>query len=40
MTETVSRIAKAAGAKCYADPFLSSASPDKLVGRLTGWFQH
>ena len=40
MTETVSRIAKAAGAKCYADPFLSSAGPDKLVGRLTGWFQH
>jgi 3-phenylpropionate/trans-cinnamate dioxygenase ferredoxin reductase subunit len=43
MTETVSRIAKSAGAKCYADPFVSSASivgPDKLVERLIGWFQH
>ena len=40
MTETVSRIANAAGAKCYADPFRSSASPDKLVERLIGWFQH
>jgi NAD(P)H-flavin reductase/ferredoxin len=39
MTEAVSRIAKAAGAKCYADPFLSGASPDKLVGRFAGWFQ-
>jgi NAD(P)H-flavin reductase/ferredoxin len=39
VTETVSRIAKAAGAKCYADPFLSNASPDKPAGRLTGWFQ-
>jgi NAD(P)H-flavin reductase/ferredoxin len=43
MTETVSRIAKTAGAKCYADPFVSSSSiagPDKLVERLIGWFQH
>jgi 3-phenylpropionate/trans-cinnamate dioxygenase ferredoxin reductase subunit len=43
MTENVSQIAKTAGAKCYADPFVSSASiagPDKLVGRLIGWFQH
>jgi 3-phenylpropionate/trans-cinnamate dioxygenase ferredoxin reductase subunit len=43
ITEAVSRIAKAAGVKCYADPFVSSASiggPDKLVERLIGWFQH
>jgi NAD(P)H-flavin reductase len=43
MTENVSRIAKVAGAKCYADPFVPStsiAAPDKLVERFIGWFQH
>src|ERR1700761_4577686 len=43
MTEAVSRIAKIAGAKCYADPFVQSesiAGPAKLVGRLIGWFHH
>ena len=43
MTETVARIAKAAGAKCYTDPFLSSArsaEPNRLVERLTGWLQY
>ncbi len=43
MTETVARIAKAAGAKCYTDPFHSSArsaEPNKLVERLTGWLQY
>ena len=42
MTETVSRIAKTAGAKCYADPFVQSesiAGPDTLAERLIGWFQ-
>jgi NAD(P)H-flavin reductase len=43
MTEAVSRIARDAGARCYADPFVpspSTAGPDTLVERLIGWFQH
>jgi NAD(P)H-flavin reductase/ferredoxin len=41
MTERVARIARAAGAKCYTDPFLSnarSAEQNKLMERLIGWF--
>src|SRR6267154_936336 len=29
MTESVARISRAAGARCYADPFTSSAKPDE-----------
>ena len=41
MTESVGRIAKAAGAKCYTDPFTSNAKltdQEKLAQRVTGWF--
>ena len=41
MTECVARIAKAAGAKCYTDPFTSNAKltgQEKLPQRVTGWF--
>lgn len=41
MTETVARIAAAAGAKCYTDPFVSNASEDGqagLIARVVGWF--
>jgi NAD(P)H-flavin reductase/ferredoxin len=37
MTEAVARLAKAAGAKCYADPFLANAKPlqtSNLIGRV------
>jgi NAD(P)H-flavin reductase len=40
MTEHVAWIAKSAGAKCYTDPFVSSAQPaehSNLVERLIGW---
>ena len=40
MTEAVAQLARAAGAKCYTDPFVSSsepANPATVVGRLTGW---
>ena len=40
MTEAVAQIARAAGAKCYTDPFVASsrpADPATVVGRLTGW---
>jgi NAD(P)H-flavin reductase/ferredoxin len=43
MTERVARIARAAGAKCHTDPFISSARSNKqkkLVQRLTGWLDH
>jgi NAD(P)H-flavin reductase len=43
ITERVARIAKAAGAKCYTDPFLSNAKlaeQNKLMGRLIGWLDH
>jgi 3-phenylpropionate/trans-cinnamate dioxygenase ferredoxin reductase subunit len=43
MTERVARLAKAAGAKCYTDPFLSNpklAEHNKLMKRLTGWLDH
>jgi len=41
MTESVARIARAAGAKCYTDPFTPSARPDEgtnLMTRFTGLF--
>jgi 3-phenylpropionate/trans-cinnamate dioxygenase ferredoxin reductase subunit len=41
MTEGVARIAKAAGAKCYTDPFTSNTKltgQEKLAQRVTGWF--
>jgi 3-phenylpropionate/trans-cinnamate dioxygenase ferredoxin reductase subunit len=40
MTERVARTAKAAGAKCYTDPFVAnakSAEHNKLMERLIGW---
>jgi len=40
MTEHVARIAKAAGAKCYTDPFVPNAKlaeHNKLMERLIGW---
>ena len=41
MTECVARIARAAGAKCYADPFTSKAKltgQEQLAQRVAGWF--
>ncbi|MGB8399998.1 2Fe-2S iron-sulfur cluster-binding protein [Bradyrhizobium sp.] len=41
MTDSVARIAMAAGARCYTDPFLPDAKPAEqvhLMSRLTGWF--
>jgi len=41
LTETVARVARAAGSVCYADPFVASlgASEDVgLIGRVAGWF--
>jgi 3-phenylpropionate/trans-cinnamate dioxygenase ferredoxin reductase subunit len=43
MTESVARIARAAGVRCYTDPFVSSAKSDEppsLVGRVTGWLSN
>ncbi|MGC2319008.1 MAG: hypothetical protein WA615_21340, partial [Bradyrhizobium sp.] len=40
MTESVARIARAAGARCYADPCVSSGTPVEqatLMTRLAGW---
>jgi 3-phenylpropionate/trans-cinnamate dioxygenase ferredoxin reductase subunit len=40
MTEEVARIARAAGARCYADPFVSKVRPVKtssLMSRVTDW---
>ncbi len=41
MTEAVAKIARAAGARCHCDPFVSSAQPSEqsggLIERLTGW---
>jgi NAD(P)H-flavin reductase/ferredoxin len=40
MTESVARISRAAGARCYADPFVSHAKSTEqitLMGRLSGW---
>jgi len=41
LTETVARVARAAGTVCYADPFVANlgASEDAgLIGRVAGWF--
>jgi NAD(P)H-flavin reductase/ferredoxin len=41
MTESVARISRAAGARCYADPFTSSAKPEEsasLMTRFAGLF--
>jgi NAD(P)H-flavin reductase/ferredoxin len=41
MTESVARIAKAAGARCFTDPFVPEAKPARqanLMTRFTGWF--
>ncbi len=41
MTESVARIARAAGARCYTDPFVSNTKPSEpttLMARLSGWF--
>jgi 3-phenylpropionate/trans-cinnamate dioxygenase ferredoxin reductase subunit len=43
MTESVARIAKAAGARCYTDPFVPSANlveSPSLVARVTGWLNN
>jgi hypothetical protein len=43
MTERVARIAKAAGARCYSDPFVSNAKlaeHSKLMERVIGWLDH
>jgi NAD(P)H-flavin reductase/ferredoxin len=41
MTDAVAKIARAAGARCYCDPFVSSGQPSEqgsnLMGRLAGW---
>ena len=40
MTDAVARIAKAAGARCYTDPFVQEhKGPEQagLMSRLTGW---
>jgi hypothetical protein len=40
MTDAVARIAKAAGARCYTDPFVQeprTAEQSGLMSRLTGW---
>jgi len=39
MTEAVARLAKAAGAKCYTDPFeANTAATSNLMVRMAGWF--
>jgi NAD(P)H-flavin reductase/ferredoxin len=40
VTENVARIARAAGARCYTDPFVSSARQATMVGRLAGWLNN
>src|SRR5207302_7674648 len=40
LTDHVARVAKAAGARCYTDPFVSNAkhtAQSKLMSRLAGW---
>jgi NAD(P)H-flavin reductase len=40
MTDAIAKIARASGARCYCDPFVSSAQPSEqggnLMGRLAG----
>ncbi|WP_024514707.1 2Fe-2S iron-sulfur cluster-binding protein [Bradyrhizobium sp. Tv2a-2] len=41
MTEAVAKIAAAAGARCYTDPFVSNPGEDEqagLIARVVGWF--
>lgn len=41
MTDSVARMARAAGARCYTDPFVAETSlpgQASMVRRLTGWF--
>ena len=41
MTDSVAHMAKAAGARCYTDPFVANASPPDRAGLMTrfnGWF--
>jgi len=40
MTEAVAKLAAAAGARCYTDPFVSTPSDDDagLLARVVGWF--
>jgi 3-phenylpropionate/trans-cinnamate dioxygenase ferredoxin reductase subunit len=43
MTEAVARIARTAGARCYTDPFVSSAQPagqPTMARRFTGWLNN
>jgi hypothetical protein len=40
LTDQVARVAKSAGARCYADPFVSNAAHGEqpnLMSRLAGW---
>ena len=39
MTEAIAKLAKAAGARCYTDPFVSHghSSGTGLMSKLTGW---
>jgi 3-phenylpropionate/trans-cinnamate dioxygenase ferredoxin reductase subunit len=42
MTETVARLAKAVGAKCYTDPFVSITTPAEcpsLMARVVSWLE-
>jgi 3-phenylpropionate/trans-cinnamate dioxygenase ferredoxin reductase subunit len=40
MTEAVAKIAAAAGARCYTDPFVANPTEDDpgLIARVVGWF--
>ena len=41
MTESVADIARAAGARCYTDPFVPDGAvpePATLMTRVSGWF--
>lgn len=43
MTESVARMARAAGARCYMDPFVSSGNPAgqaTIAGHLAGWLNN
>jgi NAD(P)H-flavin reductase/ferredoxin len=43
MTESVARLARAAGARCYADPFVPSDRPlesPTLMARVSGWLNN
>jgi NAD(P)H-flavin reductase len=42
VTESVSRIARAAGATCHADPFVAASQPEEqgsLITRVARWFE-